>query len=420
MTQGLSEIFDSLEERFRIEAVIHDGQYYTVEKWAKISLTTPERIQKFIEETAYLIREMSPKTRSYSYRVSSDEIRRWYAAENLALDASIVPKNFAPKIWAGKSEVEHFEAAPRRVISSLSFTCHDKELFERIEHICNHYGRLTPIQTGKYYLYTLDAHFVRNRLRHELGKDFKKIEKSTRIRNKFMWRELSSLPDEIMEDFFGFYLNYAINVLKTKLSTISIFIPNEDDRISQIYEWILLAMQKFDERQRAPFAGYLHNVLSKWPYDLPEVTLGKELALYQRKRAKAEELVKKRKGEERYAVKDVQAVLIEEHGYDLEEIKSFERQHNRWVALMQSTPLKWDDNGEEKVPMKTDHIEHQPQNIVAAHSLSLAILKATQETRDYETFKIIVSQFGASSMDHKLLSNINSTFKNALVKCMEA
>ena len=54
---------------FRIEAVIHDGQWYTPEKWAKVAKCTLEDILNFIKETNYLIFNKG------SYRVNKEEIQ---------------------------------------------------------------------------------------------------------------------------------------------------------------------------------------------------------------------------------------------------------------------------------------------------------------------------------------------------------
>ena len=44
---------------FRIEAVIHDGQWYTPEKWAKVAKCTLEDILNFIKN----IKKMFPNAR---------------------------------------------------------------------------------------------------------------------------------------------------------------------------------------------------------------------------------------------------------------------------------------------------------------------------------------------------------------------
>ncbi|MGR5494573.1 hypothetical protein ACPV5Z_26920, partial [Vibrio mediterranei] len=75
--------------------------------------------------------------------------------------------------------------------------------------------------------------------------------------------------------------------LKPHQKTMEIFLPEQMDRNAQMYEWIIKALQKYDENSGVPFSGYLASVLNRWPYDLPDNALGKPMAAFQRNRAKA-------------------------------------------------------------------------------------------------------------------------------------
>ena len=70
-----SEFLKSFKKKpvnFRVESVIHDGQWYTPEKWAKVAKCSLEDVLNFIKVTDYLITDKG------SYRVNKDEIERWY------------------------------------------------------------------------------------------------------------------------------------------------------------------------------------------------------------------------------------------------------------------------------------------------------------------------------------------------------
>ena len=96
-----SEFLKSFKKKpvnFRVESVIHDGQWYTPEKWAKVAKCSLEDVLNFIKVTDYLITDKG------SYRVNKDEIERWYNENNLDITEPLVPNNFVPKIWDGKTE----------------------------------------------------------------------------------------------------------------------------------------------------------------------------------------------------------------------------------------------------------------------------------------------------------------------------
>ena len=41
---------------------------------------------------------------------------------------------------------------------------------------------------------------------------------------------------------------------------MEIFLPEQMDRNAQMYEWIIKALQKYDENSGVPFSGYLASV----------------------------------------------------------------------------------------------------------------------------------------------------------------
>ena len=94
---------------FRIEAVIHDGQWYDKAKWAKVAKVDISDVEAYISCNKKLIE------RDGSYRVNYDDIVSWYDSHKLDVSKPLVPNNFIPKIWGGKTEIQHFIDTPKRL-----------------------------------------------------------------------------------------------------------------------------------------------------------------------------------------------------------------------------------------------------------------------------------------------------------------
>mgnify|MGYP003082675548 FL=1 len=77
-TQKIKKDFMSYDKDFRIEAVIHSGQWYTIHKWARLAVVTEQELLTHITNTSTpLIMEQN------SYRVDTAEVFRWYNENSL-------------------------------------------------------------------------------------------------------------------------------------------------------------------------------------------------------------------------------------------------------------------------------------------------------------------------------------------------
>lgn len=103
--------------KFRIEAVIHDGQWYTFDKWKRVALVKDENdlLDWIYENQDILIKK------DESYRVPYDEVIKWYKEHDLPLDEPLIPNNFAPRLWSEQTEAEAYLNAPRRIDFSFAY-----------------------------------------------------------------------------------------------------------------------------------------------------------------------------------------------------------------------------------------------------------------------------------------------------------
>ena len=413
----LKKEFKKRPSLFRIEAVIHDGQYYDVKKWARVALVTIEEIEEYIEKHKnYLIEKLNVKTNTYSYRVSCKQILEWYSKNNLEIKKHIVPNNFTPKIWNGFTEVEMFENNPRRYVDTVLISFYknsndNEKIIEKLKNIVYGYGKWVTNCYGKIYVYTLNSSFLKQKIENELSA--RELEQTMiRIRNSFLSRDICSFPEEFLSYFIELYLPYAVGIGKMHNKTIGVFLQSDDDKYSQYVEWILEAIRKYDESIPVPFSGYLSSVLQRWPYDLPDYYLGKKLSKFQRERfSTMDSFNDKNYSEQELEIKVKERMLEKYTEQEYDELLS---QHNNWKSLTSTSNIIWKENGEEKLKNTSKNTKVISSDISMANKISYSLIKAALKTKKTKDFFNIVSNF--ENFNIKTFNNIDNKFKENLYK----
>lgn len=395
---------------FRIESVIHDGQWYTPEKWAKVAKCSLEDVLNFIKVTDYLITDKG------SYRVNKNEIEKWYKEKELDITEPLVPNNFVPKIWDGKTETETFLNTPKYLVNVLLVYYNTSKELEEIKKVLK--GKVfftqdegsSTLSVSTLRVYSISNDFTINYLKEHLPENILK-NINFRSRQSVLWRNITDFSEEFIVEFLDFYLDYAKGLLKNHNKTIEIFIPNYQDRELKIQEWILRAAGKFDEKQCVPFSGYLANVLQRWPYDLPNMELGLELAKFQRVRTKAINKIIQERESEDYTEEEIQIMLP----YTKEDYYRLLSEHDRWNNIRTASSITWDEKGNEKSGVNIfDNKEIEKNKINLANKLSLALFKTAIETDDYKSLFKVIQNFKGDSNIPKI--DLNEAFKNSLWK----
>ncbi len=367
----LKENWNNFDVDFRIAAVIHDGQWYTLDKIKKVAKVKDIKVvENWVARHNQILIKHEVND---SYRVNTAEILRWYQQNNLKIGQEIVPKNYPPRLWAGKTETENFLDAPKELVSSLLVKTEEEHIKEMIVEVCQPYCQVMKSSIGhKMYLYSMDVDFLYNKIEKTLSSaDMKRVD--IRVRNSFYRRELTDLKEEFLEEALRFYFVFALSLLKNHLKTMSVFLPEISDRGAQIYEWIITAFQKYDETSGVPFSGYFANVLTKWPYDLPDDTLGKKMAGYQRLRAKAVIKLKKELNTEEIADELILKEL--EEFYSKEQIEDLEESHQHWLKIQGTSNLTWAEKNDEKFGNSITQIQNNI-DIGLRSKITRAILNA--------------------------------------------
>lgn len=400
----IREHFNSQSDEWRIEAVIHDGNWYDFKKWRKVAKVKKDVLEKWIDENKdiLIISELG------SYRVGYDEIIKWYNENDIDLETSIVPNNFPPKLWDKTTETDVFLSAPRRRVGTVSFIAETKEILDKCENILKGTAKIMPDDGGRYKAHGLSAVHIKNLLSKGLTeKEFDSLQIKTRA--TIMQRELIDLPPLWLDEALDFYVNtFAPSALRSSMSTISIYLPDRHDIHSQTMIWVISAMKKFNENASVPFSGYLSNVLRHWPYDLPDEHLGKELSKFQRDRKKAIEQAE-REGLSIDGNVPIE-VIAEIMGITLEDYIELNIEHENWLAEKNATTLTWEDSANEKKGTRVGETESIKNDAQKLSRMSIATVKAAVDTEDWDSAYKLISQIDSNEIDDEIGGKLSGDF----------
>lgn len=400
--------------RFRIEAVISDGMWYSLSKWQEVSNVEEDELLDYVEEALEKGVIVQSPTGSRSYRMPAESIINWYNDNNIDLygEQQLLDFSFPPKIWAGMTEPEGFLKAPVREIGIVSFLV-DKKSAEGVKKALKGIAKVRESEPGKYRAYGLNANYIKERVVEaiELNCGLKSENTKVYSRQISKRREMIDFDPKFAANLVNFYKELGKNFVKTSEKTISIYIPSLEEQDAQVLMWVLEAIEKFDESASVPFPGYLDNVLKRWPYNLPSYFLGKELSQFQKDRAKAIEELKTEFGEEQvFTYEDIADKMHMGHDYffDLEE------KHKAWIGTKNAEPLFWEDKGEEKTDESTESVMslgvREDSNKELSNTISVSAIKSAIETGRFDDCIILTNQVDSGEVSTNLNSMLGSDF----------
>lgn len=406
------QTFKEQSADFRISVIISDGMWLSQPKWRKLALVSEDELQDWIERKLRDNEIIQANTGAKSYRMSYDQIVAWYKKNGFEIGEQILSHIFPVRIWDNMTETEGFLSAPLRELSMVTFHSSRRDVVDKIRTKLSGVGRIRETSPGVYKVYALSASYVKERiepiLREAYGKDTKLYSK-----NKSHRRELRDFPPHFSYQLIEFYQNFARSLVRGASETISIFIEEKEDQLSQLTMWVISAVEKFDEQLAVPFSGYLDTVLNRWVYDLPDEALGKELSHFQRQKSKAIRKLEKARigGEHNREFSNAEIAEIME--IDTGKYFELESRNKLWSRLKSSASLTWDDTSEEKRSekiVKAETIQRADNDIMLASQMSEAAVTAALNTGDYESAFSLITQIDSDEMDTTRLNNLGVDF----------
>lgn len=399
--KNVTKKFSSFPPLFRIESVIHDGQWITVKKWAKQAKVSEEDIKDYIEKTPELIPLYSldhKKNIITSFRLPGDKIQEWYDENHLNLTTEIVPGNFPVKLWYGKTEVEWFLDNPSIWMASVHVNFqHPEDVLDKVKRAVLGIGEVRSKGEGKFEIIGLSSELIKERLFQVLSAE-DQANSFTRIKKGYMRRIVDNFPEDVMNCFYMFYIPYIKSLISKSLSTIQTFLDSTDEIDAQICEWLHKGMERFNERRPVPFPAYLSNVMQYWPYSLADDYMGKDLAMFNFKKSKAlKELEENTKGRElRGEEKEKELQKLMSDIYSKEEYASLNNALKHWSGLRSAVDLDFLSqglsNGERRsIPYYLPNYEEllDPKN-TSSSRYATALLKTVLETGETEMGDVII------------------------------
>lgn len=399
------------DKDFRINAVIHSGQWYTFDKWLKLSQVDKEDLIKYLEETTIPIIH-----KQNSYRVDSEEVFRWYHENNLNIEEAIVPNDFSPRVWGGKTEVDVLLETPQHISNILLVYCDDVNVLYKIKNILRGYAWCVYRENKKQLkIYTTSFKYIEQILTSQLTeREFNSLVIRYTIQRK--WRSLSDFDEDFLGGFLMFYSNFSKQCLKPHMETIKTYINSHEDIESQIREWIMIALNKFDEKETVPFSAYLNRYLQFRPYELGNELLGDDLANFQKEHSRA---VKELASELNVDIKLVDENLVRERmGYsDKNEYFSLLERTIEFNSLKVARDINWEEKNNEKQGSSIfDRKEKNEHDRKRQTEISKAIIKATIETERYEDLETLLS----NNFDALKYLNVSNEYKMSLLKQLQS
>lgn len=407
----IKEQFSLRDKDFRINAVIHSGQWYTFDKWLKLSQVDREDLVKYLEETTIPIIH-----KQNSYRVDSKEVFKWYHENNLNIEEAIVPNDFSPRVWGGKTEVDVLLETPQHISNILLVYCNDINVLYKIKNILRGYAWCVYRENKKQLkVYTTSFKYIEQILTSQLtGREFNSLVIRYTVQRK--WRSLSDFDEDFLGGFLMFYSNFSKQCLKPHMETIKTYINSHEDIESQIREWIMIALNKFDEKETVPFSAYLNRYLQFRPYELGNELLGDDLANFQKEHSRA---VKELASELNVDIKLVDENLIREKmGYsDKNEYFSLLERTIEFNSLKVARDINWEEKNNEKQGSSIfDRKEKNEHDRRRQTEISKAIIKATIETERYEDLETLLS----NNFDALKYLNVSNEYKMSLLKQLQS
>lgn len=407
----IKEQFSLRDKDFRINAVIHSGQWYTFDKWLKLSQVDREDLVKYLEETTIPIIH-----KQNSYRVDSEEVFRWYHENNLNIEEAIVPNDFSPRVWGGKTEVDVLLETPQHISNILLVYCDDVNVLYKIKNILKGYAWCMYRENKKQLkIYTTSFKYIEQILTSQLtDREFNSLVIRYTVQRK--WRSLSDFDEDFLGGFLMFYSNFSKQCLKPHMETIKTYINSHEDIESQIREWIMIALNKFDEKETVPFSAYLNRYLQFRPYELGNELLGDDLANFQKEHSRA---VKELASELNIDIRLVDENLVREKmGYsDKNEYFSLLERAIEFNSLKVARDINWEEKNNEKQGSSIfDRKEKNEHDRKRQTEISKAIIKATIETGKYEDLETLLS----NNFDALKYLNVSNEYKMSLLKQLQS
>ena len=228
-----NEEFKQLNVRYRVGAILSDGQWYTADK-IRMCCHEPDlrEIQPIIDDMVHN-NQVIPGGNGVSYRMSLAQMKAWRKANGISMEDQPIPKLIYPRVFGSGSremtEIEMFERAPLHQVSILTFMLHDPSRIDDIRRDFGYLGKFKPMSVpGKFQLYALSNSVTKNMLlsweASHGGEGSVFVKGKFNSNNSSRRRELAEMDKDVVNDFIIFYIQFAKYLVPSIKKTFNVYI----------------------------------------------------------------------------------------------------------------------------------------------------------------------------------------------------
>lgn len=378
--------FKNFDIRFKVPAILSDGQWYTPDKIRKFSGESEDDVLDVINAMMEAGVDIIRNDSGNSYRMSFSALERWRNEHDIGMDRQLIPTILYPRIvsYGGKSytEPEIFDMVPLHRFGQVRFTLRHSDDINGIMDALYKFGRFSQDNTPEKWRLTCLAGDMGKKLLEEYeeaaggyGSIFDEHGRPN-VYNTGMQRDINEFKPGLIEPIIRFYQTFKTTsstgeprpaiLQPSAYRTLKVYADDgdgEDGVVSQMNKWIITAIQHYDEKKGIPFAAYLGLIANNRVNDLAADAMGRTLSKFQNRKARAVKNLNKEHEDAHvwYSGDDIRNAMVKDDPeYVLTEAEyiDLDTQLKTWQQTRHTTNLQWDESGEEK---KTDEFEMQNQ-----------------------------------------------------------
>lgn len=440
--------FKKFPLKFRIEAILSDGQWYTDDK-VRMLCGEPDGTEvkpifrALVEEGV-----ITGHPNGDSYCMSYAQMKKWRADNGVPLEAQVISKIVAPRIFGSgahrMTENEFFDMAPLHQLGTVTFHVSDVSMLDQIRRDLGWMGKFKLEKDNRCKLLCLSAPIARQRLlEYDAAHEGRVLVKGCNSHNVSMQRELCELDQSALADIVEYYVAFAPVLVPYITKTFRTYMSNasaselKSESDSILCEWIINFIQKYKESDSRPFSVMVKTVLPKRVYEFSNNQIGRDVNKFQVNKAKAIKSLNDENGTEpdTYYSNETIRHRMMDAGYKLSksEYADYDAALDSWRKSNWATTLDWDD-GEQKSVSK-DKKQYDTCKIVDPFSsdaitamerrsgLQRAVVRAGVESGEYADALTVLRMMTDSRTLNDVLSmgesfNMSDGFKRSLASCI--
>lgn len=252
---------------------LSDGQWYPFNKILKQTIQFYPHLSHYKPknpEYGQLIEQLTQegyfiKGANESYRFNPEKLELWRISSR-TLDKSIL--QLQPRYFGGTLEDEGWLTSPLKERSLVYFKASSlpQTVLAELAKVPTHNVEVT--EHNYYKIYSENNLDTYNKILNLKATNPEYEIAGVRKELNLSRRDINSLDRRFLSDLCRYYGKYAKILLRKHMSSIKVYIPEDDDITQQIYLWVIEAVKRYNAETSIPFAAYLSTMLDKWVYDL--------------------------------------------------------------------------------------------------------------------------------------------------------